>query len=122
MENRLKRQRYWVQIGKSGRPVLSSLIARESQPNYGEWVEVNLRPCCTESTPVGTPSGTATIFTVKSNGDVFAVLRVASIVPATVVSTFNSSFPAFGTMTLENNTYVLKSYAAPGLSLTVAYS
>lgn len=121
MENKL-RQRYWVLISKKGAPVLSSLIARENSPKYGEWVEVNLRPCCTVSTAIGTPSGTKTTITIKSGTEKLADLQVTATAAATVVSLLNSTFPAIGTFTQDGKNFYLKSTVAPNLSITKAYS
>ena len=119
---KLKRQRYFVLLSGKGVPVLSSLIAREKKPVTGEWIEVNLRPCCSVKIAIGTPSGTETTLTVSCGGSKIADLTVASIVPSEVVELLNTEFPAMGTFTEDGEYFYLKTTVCPSPSISVSYA
>lgn len=119
---KLKIQRYFVLLSSKGVPVLSSLIARAKKPVTGEWMEVNLRPCCSVKVAIGTPSGSETTITVSCGTDKLADLTVASIVPATIVELLNSTFPAIGEFSQDGDFYYLKTTVCPSPSISVAYA
>lgn len=122
MENALKIQRYFVLLSGGERPVLSSLIARAKKPSKGEWLEVNLRPCCTVKTAIGSPSGTQTTVTVKSRLLKLADLTVTATTASEVVDLLNSTFPAMGTFSEDGEFFYLKTAVVVSPSITVAYS
>lgn len=119
---KLKIQRYFVLLSKKGVPVLSSLIAREKKPVTGEWLEVNLRPCCSVKTAIGVPSGTETTITVSCGTEKLADLTVASITPLTVVELLNTTFPAMGEFSQDGEYFYLKTTVCPSPSISVAYA
>jgi len=116
MNYKLKRQRYWVLISEKGRPVLSSLIAREKRPRTGEWLEVNLTPCCTAKVEIADASTVNSVI-VKSNGSKLSEFAVTELSIQAIADFLNSEYPAFGTFSEESGFLILKSTVGPGLSL-----
>ena len=122
MEYTLKRQRYWVLLSGKSKPVLSSLIAREKKPKTGEWLEVNLRPCCTVKTAIVSPGGnTKTKITVLCGTEPLADLQVSSVTPADVVTLLNDTYPGMGTFSQDGDYFYLKTTVCPSVSITLAY-
>lgn len=114
---KLKIQRYFVLLSSKGVPVLSSLIAREKKPKNGEWLEVNLRPCCTTCVTIEDASAVTDII-IKSAGVKLASFPITGAVEISDISSFiNEEFPAVGTFSQDGDKLCLKSTLAPSLSL-----
>jgi len=110
----MNKTRYWVKLDSKGKPVLGVLEARPGKPKGGEWMEVNLRPCCSVSTPVveSDPTnlviscGEDTVFDGDIAGDADAV-----------VADFNTNFPGIGELSTDGEFYYLKSTICPNITI-----
>ena len=120
MENKLKKQRYWVLMSSTKTPVLSSLIARTKRPTKGEWQEVHLSPCCKLKAAVGTyqnypyftlTCGTKTTSTVPFNAE---TLEEA-------IDYLNQHYFTFGTWSTDGTYFYLTGSICPNGTLEVAY-
>lgn len=120
MENKLKRQRYWVLMSSKKTPVLSSLIAREKRPNKGKWQEVHLSPCCKLKAAVGTyqnhPYFTLTCGTKTSQTQPFNAATVEE-----AVDYLNQHYFTFGTWSSDGTYFYLTGSICPNGTLELAY-
>lgn len=122
----MSKTRYWVKIDSKGKPVLGVMQSRPKRPKNGEWLEINARPCCTSSTPIGTPANDATLSIYCGSVDPTNLLGefvVATVTSADdVVAGFNSTYPKAGTLSHDGTNFYLKSTLCPSMAIEIAYA
>lgn len=120
MENKLKRQRYWVLMSSKNTPVLSSLIAREKKPKQGEWSELSLSPCCSIKVAVGTYD-TYPIFTINCGNKKNKVYVLNAASANAAVDVLNEDNSALGEWSTDGDYFYLKGSFCPNASLELVY-
>ena len=108
MENRLKRQRYWVLLSSKNIPVLGSLIARDKKPKSGEWKEVFINPCCSVKVAVGEYNNYPVFTITTSENKVLKVVLFDNPTIEDAINTLNQEYSALGEWSTDGTYFYLK--------------